>query len=185
VRIESHERRSVRVRQPGPASLREQRGVALAVALIMLLLLTVLGITAMRGSIFELQMARNEESRLSAFERAQSIIDAVIARPANLKGGDAGDTNCYGIPSGCDHADVTLDDDLLTQPYADRTQARVTYNYCRGKVPRALNVSEDEFDGAWFAVEGTYDATDAKLGRSALEQGVLVLIRQGPQGGCD
>ena len=173
------------MRQPGPASLREQRGVALAVALIMLLLLTVLGITAMRGSIFELQMARNEESRLSAFERAQSIIDAVIARPANLKGGEAGETNCNENVSGCDHGDLTIDDDLVQPPYDARTQARVTYNYCRGKVPRRLNVSEDEFDGAWFSVEGTYDASDAKQGRSALEQGVLVVIRQGPQGGCD
>ena len=58
--------------------MQRQRGVALAVGLIILLLLTVLGITAMRSSIFELQMARNEESRLTALERAQSIIDAMI-----------------------------------------------------------------------------------------------------------
>ena len=85
----------------------------------------------------------------------------------------------------CDHADVAIEDDLIEPPHDERTQARVTYRYCRGKVPRRLNVSEDEFDGAWFSVEGAYDASDAKLGRSALDQGVLVVIRQGPQGGCE
>ena len=168
----------------GPG-MRHQRGVVLAVGLIILLLLTVLGIAAMRGSIFELQMARNEEARLSAFERAQSVIDAVIARPANLKGGEPGEPSCNGNVTGCDHADVTMDDELLEAPHGERTQARVTYRYCRGKVPRRLNVSEDEFDGAWFSVEGTYDGSEDRLGRSALDQGVLVLMRQGLQGGCD
>ena len=171
--------------QSKSAAMERQRGVALAVGLIILLLITVLGITAMRSSIFELQMARNEEARLSAFERAQSIIDAVIDRPANLKGGEPGETNCNENVDDCDHADVAIEDDLIEPPHDERTQARVTYRYCRGKVPRRLNVSEDEFDGAWFSVEGAYDASDAKLGRSALDQGVLVVIRQGPQGGCE
>ena len=38
----------------------------------------------MRGSIFELQMARNEESRLIGAERAQSIIDATMTVASNL-----------------------------------------------------------------------------------------------------
>ena len=75
--------------QLGSPGMQRQRGVALAVGLIILLLPTVLGISAMRGSIFELQMARNEEARLSAFERAQSIIDACDrATPPTSRAGE-------------------------------------------------------------------------------------------------
>lgn len=165
--------------------IRAQRGVALAVSLLLLLLLTMIGVTAMRSSIFELQMARNEVSRITAFERAQSLIDAIISDTTNLVGSDRGDTNCTASwPEACTQDSVDIDNALLVAPHGDRSSAQVTYLNCLDSVPRRLNVSEDEFDSAQFEVEARYDATADRQGRSALAQGVLVMIRQGPQGAC-
>lgn len=174
----------MRMRTGSVPSHRRQQGVALAVGLMILLLLTILGVTSMRGSIFELQMARNEESRISAFERAQSIIDSTISLTNNLKGAEHGDTNCTDNVADCTYSDLSLDDELVVAPHGTRTSAKVTYMSCLDKIPRRLNASEDEFDSAQFKVEGTYDAADARLGRSSLVQGVLLVIRQGPQGAC-
>jgi Tfp pilus assembly protein PilX len=163
----------------------KQRGVALAVSLIMLLLLTVIGVTAMRSSIFESQMARNEEARIGAFERAQSIIDSVIDDVANMRGAEPGDTNCTaGHVPDCTTELIELDDDLTAEEHGDRSSAAVTYLSCLDSVPRRLNVSEDEFDSAQFQIEGRYDGVEAKQGRSTLAQGTLIIVRQGPQGAC-
>lgn len=164
--------------------MHHQRGVALAVGLLLLLLLTVISVTSMRSSIFELQMARNEESRISAFERAQSIIDAIISDISNMIGSEIGDTNCTTNVAGCTSDSVSIADEIMVAPHDARTAAIVTYTSCLDTVPRRLNVSEDEFDSAQFSVESRYDATADRQGRSALVQGVMVIIRQGPQGAC-
>jgi Tfp pilus assembly protein PilX len=162
----------------------KQRGVALAICLIMLLLLTIIGITAMRSSIFETRMARNEESRIRAFERAQSIIDSVISNVSNLQGAEIGNTFCTTNMTGCTNTGVKLSSDLTTGLYGARSKAKVTFSSCMDDVPRRLNVSEDEFDSANFMVESEYNAIADQQGRSAIAQGVLVIIRQGPQSAC-
>lgn len=162
----------------------KQRGVALAICLIMLLLLTIIGITAMRSSIFEMRMARNEESRIRAFERAQSIIDSVISNVSNLQGAEIGDTYCTSNMSGCTNTGVALSSDLTAGVYGSRSRAKVTFSSCLDDVPRRLNVSEDEFDSANFMVESEYNAIADQQGRSAIAQGILMIIRQGPQSAC-
>jgi PilX N-terminal len=170
--------------QPTVAIRSRQRGVALAVSLIMLLLLTVIGVTAMRSSIFESQMARNEEARIGAFERAQSIVDSVIETPGNFLGSEPGDTNCTDAVANCDNDLVDLDDELIEGEHDERSSAIVTYLSCRDKLPRRLNVSENAYDGAEFQIEGRYDGVAKKQGRSALAQGALIVIPQGQQGAC-
>lgn len=170
-----------RGRQSSPP--RRQQGVALAVGLMLLLVLTVIGIGAMRSSVLELQMARNEESRVSAFQRAQSLIDGTIANTSNLVvSGEVGDVACLSkdvAPDVCDNGTVTLIGDLLTTPHDLRSHVyvkRIGPSDGLVRAPRGLGFSVD-FDAALFEVGSEYDARDAKLGRSALGQGVMVIIK--------
>ena len=63
---------------------RRQTGVALATALIVLVILTLLGVAAMRASRLELRMSNNSQSQLSSLQQAQSIADAVVANSSNI-----------------------------------------------------------------------------------------------------
>ena len=57
----------------------QQQGVALAVAMILLLGVTVVSLASLNTSLLELVMAGNEQARMSAFQKAQSGLDAVEA----------------------------------------------------------------------------------------------------------
>ena len=118
------------------ATAARQRGVALAFGLIILLVITVIGIGAMRSSIFELHMARNEEARVTALERAQSIVDATITVASNLLvAGSVSDTNCKGAyyaNDNCTSSSVTFDNSLDDATINARASVR-----CRGNLRRA------------------------------------------------
>ena len=108
-------------RMHGVSSARgQQQGVALAVGLMLLLVLTVLGIGAMRSSLLELQMSRNEESRVSSFQRAQSLIDGTVANTSNLVvSGQVGDVVCLAKDVGknlCTEGTLSLNTDLTQAP---------------------------------------------------------------------
>ncbi|MDP3857775.1 MAG: PilX N-terminal domain-containing pilus assembly protein [Stagnimonas sp.] len=65
-------------------SPRSERGAALAVALILLVVLTLLGVAAVRSTQTELRLAQNAESRASARQLAESMISVILAEPANI-----------------------------------------------------------------------------------------------------
>lgn len=84
-----------RQRLPG---LHCERGTALVMALLILLILTVLGITAMNTSTLEERMAGNTQEATRAFEAAESGINAHLASP-NLNLTDTTPVN-YTFASG-------------------------------------------------------------------------------------
>lgn len=55
-----------------------QRGAALAVSLVVLLLLSLLALCGARLGAMELQLARGGEQALAAFEQAQSLVDLCL-----------------------------------------------------------------------------------------------------------
>ncbi len=61
------------------ASRPSQDGAALATALLFLIVLTLLGIGAMREARLSLRMAANEANRVDALETSQSLVDALLA----------------------------------------------------------------------------------------------------------
>jgi Na+-transporting methylmalonyl-CoA/oxaloacetate decarboxylase gamma subunit len=163
----------------------KQRGVALAFGLLILLIITVIGIAALRGSLFELQMARNEESRVTALERAQSIIDATVAVASNLVvAGSVGNTNCVGSAfSGCTTSSVSLDTAMSSGAFQNRSSVRVERLAPEfAPAPRIVGSSVNVFEAAQFRVESTYDARNTREGRASLAQGVMVLVATGQQG---
>ena len=63
---------------PRLTAARRQRGAALIVGLVLLLVLTVLGVSTMRTAALELVMAGNVQFRENAFQLASSGLDSVI-----------------------------------------------------------------------------------------------------------
>ena len=59
-----------------------QRGAVLLVSLIFLVVMGLIGLSAMQSSRLELKMAVNEEVRSAAHQSALALIDAIIATPA-------------------------------------------------------------------------------------------------------
>lgn len=61
-------------------ALRRERGAALIISLILLMVLTLLAISTMRGASLGLLMAGNVQYRENAFQLAQAGIDATLRR---------------------------------------------------------------------------------------------------------
>ena len=64
--------------QPAIAPRSSQQGAALIVGLILMLVLTVLGISGMNTATLELVMANNSQSQQSAFQAAETGIDFAV-----------------------------------------------------------------------------------------------------------
>ncbi len=67
-----------------PPSLPNQRGMALIMALVILLILTILGVTAMTTSSLEEKMSGNIQEQNRAFQAAESGINKVLVDPNAL-----------------------------------------------------------------------------------------------------
>lgn len=58
-------------------SLKKQQGVALAVSLIFLVLITIIGVSSMRGTTMNEMMTANVQQKSSTFQVAESVIESV------------------------------------------------------------------------------------------------------------
>lgn len=153
------------------------------IALVFLTILT-LGVSAsMRMSTMGLQMASNEEIRVSTFEMAQSIIDEVVGDPANMVvSGDLGFVNCTANVNGCTATTVVIDSNLLPANKAGNAKVIIQrVGPALTPAPRGINSSADAFFAARFEVDATYDGTSTNEGKVGIVQGVLVLVPRGAQ----
>lgn len=71
------------MRQPGQPGIRQQKGAALIVGLVLLLVLTVLGVSGMNMATLELTMAGNAQAQQMAFQAAETGIDVALSGPVN------------------------------------------------------------------------------------------------------
>ncbi len=62
----------------------QQRGTALLVALVMIFMLSIMGISAMRGSTLERQMASNSIQAATTFQAAESSTEIALNNSINL-----------------------------------------------------------------------------------------------------
>lgn len=67
-------------RAGAPCALRQARGAALIVGLVLLLVMTLLGITGVTSNTLDLTMAGNTQHSQDAFEAAESAIQAEVVR---------------------------------------------------------------------------------------------------------
>jgi Tfp pilus assembly protein PilX len=116
-----------------PYPLRE-RGVALVVALIFLLVLTILGVTVMNISSLEGRMAGNTQETNRAFQGAESAVENVFADGSIFNSlinpGDKSPTTTVNYPGTAVKLDVTYTARRNTPPRSrDRsnTNSAITY----------------------------------------------------------
>ena len=77
-------------------NIKKQKGVALVIGLVMLLVLTIMGISSMSNTTQELKIACNFQNHNDAFQAAMSCVDMAIAQtpPGNLNRTDVITVNC-------------------------------------------------------------------------------------------
>lgn len=114
---------------------RQERGAALLIALIILLIVSFMGVSAMRSSILSERMAFNTQARELTFQAAETAINGVIAEARgngallnDLLGSLATRTHCVGsaqqlIDGVCD-ADDSFDGRAVLRAQAESAYER-------------------------------------------------------------
>lgn len=75
------------------SKMNPQRGVALIVALLILVMISIIGITAMRTSIFNAKISTSAQGSTMAFQAAESALAALFLEASQYNGDTADDTN--------------------------------------------------------------------------------------------
>lgn len=129
-----------------PNSRTKQQGVALLVTLILMLVLLVVGTTAVRTSFVEERMARNELDRTRAREAAESAlrqaelwIDSLNALPHEQNCAAAGSGECKDI--------AVLNDDETLNGVLTATANTIAENL------KAMNVTQWRLHGSTWQVD--------------------------------
>jgi len=177
-----------RVSAAHPAHYR-QRGAVLAVSLIFLLLLSIVAISLMRSGQLEVLMAGNAQSRLSAFEMAEGITEAIMVRwednfESNAIVCSAGHPNTDGK---CDESNLMWDlrlnpaenhSSLLPQAKGAQVTARVRpLNDGKDTCPPPEFMPGDyEVDTPvlLFEVEAAFDLVQLRQGASRVHRGAAL-----------
>lgn len=79
-------------------NIKKQQGVALVVGLVMLMVLTIMGVSSMRNSSLQLQVAKNTQEHNIAFQTSLACIDHSI-RNADLSKIDVAQDFNYVMPN--------------------------------------------------------------------------------------
>ena len=172
--------------RPFPAKPLEH-GAALAVALVLLVVLTLLGVAAVRSTQTQLRLSSNAESRTNAVQAAESLLETVASDSNNTPVDYNPDfRSCY-LPTGgaaaalftCGSADskIALDSgnsssDHLSYGYAE--VRRVLPLFVSVNVMREAQTSARQYDFARYSITGGIDRSAE--GRSAAEVVESVLI---------
>lgn len=170
--------------------LKKQHGAALFIALVFLVIITLIGVTAMRTSTLELLMATNEQSRRLAFDSAASATDAVV-HSNDIKIGSDGDISCFrfgtnpdDLPTGLTcNTDTTLTDG---PGYGDDNIVLVTMkgigtcppsvaSSARGSSSLRTSGSSSIGGCAYYTIDSDVDATEKRGGRAATREGFIRL----------
>ena len=166
---------------------RRQRGVVLAVAMVVLLGVTVVSITALSSSLLEVRMAGNAEDTTRAFNIAQGAVDAVISEAGNFPIiGGIGYSTCTGtyadvaeVAGFCNRTDLALPASFEAATSAARTERLDPLRSCP---PRGMATSCENFKVASFTIEGHHDNVEGGRGRAIVHEGYLVLVPDLGQG---
>lgn len=141
-----------------------QRGVALVIALIMLLVLTLLAMSGMNTATTELIMSGNEQYRRNASQAAAAGIEQAISRLADAS------TARSAIPS-------TIPPTALPGAPGDRYTTVTRFAGDETGLPQS---SADKFVGLHYTIEST--GSSARSASDTQRQGVMVITATGATG---
>lgn len=144
----------------GPGPRARERGAALVIALVMLLILTILGITAMNTASLEGKMAGNTQEQNQAFQAAESGINSAINTPGFLNPVGTAPTQTFPYVGGRSSASVQSAFTQYTPPSTSKI-ASETY-------------SKINFQSAHFGISST--GTTITNARSVHQQGIEQII---------
>ena len=145
---------------------RRQRGVALLVALILLIGVTLLSVAAVSTSVMELRMAGNSELAATTYQRTLAAVDYVVADSTNLPAtGPLNELNAVALAG--DPFQLTGGDSISA--FAARTAD------CAAP-PRMRNASSMKAYSAFnFEVSALAEQDASGAGRAGVRQGYVLL----------
>ena len=111
---------------PHPVPRKRERGIALVIALVFLVMLTILGVSLMNTTSLEGRMAGNAQETNRAFHTAESAIDNALADKTFATLIHIGDTNSTNVNYGGTKVVVTTT--YMAQPPPGRTSNRTSAN---------------------------------------------------------
>lgn len=156
---------------------KKQKGAVLVTAMIIMILITIIGVTSMSSGILELRMSSNEEERLHALQTAQAAADEIASRRSNfVVSGNPGATRCTSN-AGC--GSTTLN--LGSPAHKDKNNNLVTEVTVTRLFP-AFGPPPRMEEGKVYDVtntEATYFQIDAEYNPGGLGQGARGSITQG------
>ncbi len=158
-----------------------QRGIALFIALVLLVVVTLIGLASVRSGVMEAQMATSEEMRIASLQTAQSAVDAVLDNEGNTEVfGGVGRTVCTANwPTACTVKDIALPPALLTSLLGsgDVIRSKVEREApLYSPPPRGMGYSIVRTQAARFKVDAQHDGSANNHGWAEIVQGTLVLI---------
>jgi Tfp pilus assembly protein PilX len=158
---------------------RHQRGAALAIALILLVIITVLSLSGIRFTALDNRMALNQELRIESMQRAQSVLDSVISVDSNIVvQGNAGFTNCTPGIANCNQSSIQLPAFNWADTTADQMRAQVVMTGDGEAPPRLaarLGSSLPKLRASSFEVVAEYNRADQNEARSEVGQGMILI----------
>jgi Tfp pilus assembly protein PilX len=159
---------------------RRQAGVALLMALMFLVIITLIALSTMRSSTLELKMAGNEQFRTQAVQSAQTAIDEVTAIN-NFPVITDGFTVCFNKTANADGNPCDRQaTDLSASTYANN-QVEIKLMAVGAFTCRACQTSANKFDAAQFSMLSDYQ-NSATGSRAQINQGMLMMV---PAGGSN
>jgi hypothetical protein len=148
-----------------PPSLPRQRGAALVIALLMLMILTILALSGINTATTELAMAGNEQYRRNAAQAATAGIEEAI-------------TQLGVVPTSPGAAPTVVAPTLLPDSRDERFRTSTRFVGDETGLPQS---SADKFVGLHFQIDST--GTSLRNASDAQEQGVMVVAASGSSGG--
>lgn len=138
----------------------QQRGTALLVALVLIFMMTVLGLTAMRESSLEKRMTTNSVHKSTAFQAAESATELTINDLENLNAAFA-----------ANGTRTTVD---VPQPSNTEVSLQGAIEYTGSGLPVGFS-SGSGFETLRYRVEGSADI-DSVQSSSRVNQGITRLV---------
>ena len=155
--------------------LGNQSGVALVVALLMIVILSLLGIASSSNSTFEIKLSGNKRGSTDAFYTADGGANAVLPLIANFNTSSGYTTSLGTLPTELQSESIDM---RMTSPTLDvpgsvslTTAPTVTiYHTTVTKVPRGLGISATTFQYNYYLIDSIgEDQMDLSLIKSSCE----------------
>ncbi len=153
--------------------LGNQSGVALVVALLMIVILSLLGIASSSNSTFEIKLSGNKRGTTDAFYAADGGSKSVLPNIANFNTSSGYITNLGTLPTELqsESIDMRMMAPTLDVPVSFTTPPQVTiYHTTVTRVPRGLGMSAIAFLYNYYIIDAIgQDQMDLSLIRSNCE----------------